>query len=67
MTDPRKDVSFKRAAKSGPAKKPMRPEQASELRDLCRKTDNIDTYREDISEAEACTLIDRLREKATSK
>jgi DUF3072 family protein len=41
----------------------MTAEQADELRTLCEKADSVDVYREDLSKAEASTLIDRLKER----
>jgi len=64
MSDPTDDAAFKRAMRSSLSLRPtyMKPGQAAELRRLCQ-TANEDLYREELSEAEASTLIDRLREK----
>jgi hypothetical protein len=64
MSDPKADQAFRRARESTDTRSPMTAEQADELRTLCEKADSVDVYREDLSKAEASTLIDRLKEKA---
>ena len=63
MTDPRDNAAFKRAIHSRNRELRMRPDQLRKLRDLCQQTDSVDLYRDDFTEAEAATLIDRLKEK----